>query len=164
MNISQQNQDARIDNDVMELQIIKARTMFQMLDEFSVSGVSKQLLYLTNAQAREFNNGNIDRLLATFEIPAAHIVITFTQELMRVRTVEHRQRVWRDVSQNLFIRRPHARRASVHAARALHEERRHPDGRGEQGARSSRAERHLRHVQRLHAGNHSHLAEPNPGP
>jgi hypothetical protein len=79
MNTSQQNQDAHNDihNDVMELQIIKARTMFQMLDEFSVSGVPKQLMYLTNAQAREFNNGNIDRLLATFEIPAAHIVITF---------------------------------------------------------------------------------------
>ena len=66
-----------VESDVMELQIIKARTMFQMLDEFSVSGVSKQLLYLTNAQAREFNSGNIDRLLATFEIPSPHIVITF---------------------------------------------------------------------------------------
>jgi hypothetical protein len=65
------------ENDVMELQIIKARTMFQMLDEFSVSGVPKQLLYLTNAQVREFNAGNIDRLLAPFEIPAPHIVITF---------------------------------------------------------------------------------------
>jgi hypothetical protein len=66
-----------IEDDVMELQIIKARTMFQMLDEFSVSGTPKQLLYLTNAQAREFNNGNIDRLLTTFEIPNPHIVITF---------------------------------------------------------------------------------------
>jgi hypothetical protein len=64
-------------DDVMELQIIKARTMFQMLDEFSVSGIQKQLLYLTNAQAREFNIGNIDRLIASFEIPRPHIVITF---------------------------------------------------------------------------------------
>ncbi len=61
----------------MELQIIKARTMFQMLDEFTISGIPKQLLYLTNAQAREFNNTNIDRLLTTFEIPTPHIVITF---------------------------------------------------------------------------------------
>jgi hypothetical protein len=67
----------QVENDLMELQIIKARTMFQLLDEFSVSGVPKQLLYLTNAQAREFNADNIDRLLATFEIPAPHIVITF---------------------------------------------------------------------------------------
>lgn len=83
--MSQGGQEARpalprgenVDSDVMELQIIKARTMFQMLDEFSVSGVSKQLLYLTNAQAREFNSGNVDRLLATFEIATPHIVITF---------------------------------------------------------------------------------------
>lgn len=51
--------------------------MFQMLDEFPISGIPKQLLYLTNAQAREFNVGNIDRLIASFEIPRPHIVITF---------------------------------------------------------------------------------------
>jgi hypothetical protein len=154
MNISQQNQDARLDNDVMELQIIKARTMFQMLDEFSVSGVQKQLLYLTNAQAREFNNGNIDRLLATFEIPAAHIVITFPKSSCGFAQWNIAS-VWRDVSQNLFIRRPHARRASVHAACALYEGRRHSDGCGKPGPGAAGAQRHVRHVERIHAGNHA---------
>uniref|UniRef100_A0A7S0ECB3 SMODS and SLOG-associating 2TM effector domain-containing protein n=1 Tax=Hanusia phi TaxID=3032 RepID=A0A7S0ECB3_9CRYP len=52
-----------------ELQEIKARTMYNLIEEVTVGSVKKRLLLLTNRQASLFNKKSVQKLLDAFEIP-----------------------------------------------------------------------------------------------
>ena len=79
-----------------ELQEIKAKTMYQMLEEVSTSHGTKKVVYLTNAQASLFDEDNIDVLLKTFEMTESKLVIilmyTLGGQVRRMRKLGARAR------------------------------------------------------------------------
>jgi hypothetical protein len=59
-----------MDRLAFELQDIKIKTMFQLVEEVkdTVSGTDKKLLFLTNRQAQKFDFANMSKLLTAMEI------------------------------------------------------------------------------------------------
>lgn len=60
-----------------KLQVMKAKTMFEMVDDFETSTGTGKVLFLTNAQASTIANeqGSLQKLLDAFEIPRPKLVI-----------------------------------------------------------------------------------------
>ena len=66
-------------NQLDELEAIKIKTMYQMVEDIQVSDrgrqVSKKLLFLTTKQAASFNNNNIKSVVQALELRESHFII-----------------------------------------------------------------------------------------
>jgi hypothetical protein len=58
-----------------ELELIKARTMYNMVEQIAFEDTAIQLLYLSSMQARVFDSENIHVLVDAFKIPKPQLVI-----------------------------------------------------------------------------------------
>jgi hypothetical protein len=62
-----------------ELDTIKIKTMYQMVEDIQISSdgltLNRKLLFLTNSQARSFNSSNMQNVFEALELPPAHFVI-----------------------------------------------------------------------------------------
>eukprot|EP01031_Cornospumella_fuschlensis_P029602 gene29602-35735_t len=64
-----------IKNDNQELEIIKAKTMFNMVETIALEDMSLKFLYLSNMQVRVFSSENIKVLVDAFDLPRPKLVI-----------------------------------------------------------------------------------------
>jgi len=76
-----QRQNGNTRQALRELQEIKAKTMYQMLEEVSTSQGIKKVVYLTTAQASMFDSTNVNVLLNTFEMSEAQLIIILMYSL-----------------------------------------------------------------------------------
>ena len=66
-------------NQLDELEAIKIKTMYQMVEDIQISDrgrqVSKKLLFLTTKQAASFNSNNIKSVVQALELRESHFII-----------------------------------------------------------------------------------------
>ena len=76
--------------DAEDINIIKARTMYNMVEHFAIQGELEsknfKLLFLTNAQAKVFDEENVGKIIEAFNIPKPHLVINLMRSKMGIAT------------------------------------------------------------------------------